>query len=653
MEKKDILFLRKIGILILCLTFSLTFLFLNKTASYSRYERVQFQSAGATLYANLYYPSKTLDFQNNRPLIIYCHGIGSQRDFDLRIPIELTKRGFYLAALDYQGHGESGGSINNMVPILNIPAIAQDCSMLLDKLETMPFYSNVNTSQIGLIGHSLGGMVVLMNQALDDRFTATVAWAPLVDFDPALLGITNPDFIDYIPANILDMNNSDNLLIIMHVNDEVLDFTENALQAQSLTNCTVIPVTGALLGGGHQLFSDGVIIESINWFEAHFFNSETINGPIFISFMVNYIFLFLSLGILIAIVLTLTSYSSKYFSLEEKEEKPTKLEKKRSFKKVKQGIKLIKIGIYSGAFVINWVLFEYFFGLQGIFIASLLITLIYLAAILGRRYRNLKKREEISTIKEFIISKLQIKHFFYSMFFTIYFIAILILFSISYPSNALPPSPFLDVAFIVIIIFLIASIALSCFFGYILFYIHKKQHIQLEFKLNLRNIKIQNKRFVRVFLYSLACSCYFIIIYLVFSISYPFAFMWPSNYINLVLTVIAFPILLSMELLYRKLIYPNLSFLNERAKRRVIIVIAVIIQISLMILTQTWSFFPSVLFTYFMFLFVIIQNTLIYEHTHNFAAVVLSSFNIIQLFFAAVISNALGIGSALQSFVSL
>jgi predicted dienelactone hydrolase len=135
----------------------------NKAISYEKYERVQFESSGATLYANLYYPTKPLEFQEKRPLIIYCHGMGGKRDFDLRITIEFTKRGFYVAALDYQGHGESEGSINNIDQTTGIPALAQDCSRLLDKLETMPFYSNVNTSQIGLIGHSLGGMVVLMN----------------------------------------------------------------------------------------------------------------------------------------------------------------------------------------------------------------------------------------------------------------------------------------------------------------------------------------------------------------------------------------------------------------------------------------------------------------------------------------------------------
>ncbi|MFW9819054.1 MAG: alpha/beta hydrolase [Candidatus Thorarchaeota archaeon] len=432
MEKKDRKFLRKISILIVCLAFSLTFLFLSKAVSYSRYERVQFQSAGATLYANLYYPSKSLDFQEKRPLVIYCHGIGSQRDFDLRIPIELTKRGFYLAALDYQGHGESGGSINNMVPGLGIPAIAQDCSRLLDKLETMPFYLNVNESQIGLIGHSLGGMVVLMNQAFDDRFNVTVAWAPLVDFDPALLGIVETDdFLDYIPANLLNTTNTHNLLIIMHTQDEVLNFTENALQAQDLTNCTVIPITSFLLGGGHQLFSDRVLVESIHWFESHFFNSETINGPISTTFIINYIFLFLTLGILIAIIFSLISYSAEYFELNEERKKPSRSKRKFEIQKIKQGLKIGKIVVYAGVFIVNWVLFDRFFGLEGIFYASLIITLVYITVILIGRYRNVMKKEEKTKFKEFIVSRLQLKHLFYSLFITVFFLVILIIFSIS------------------------------------------------------------------------------------------------------------------------------------------------------------------------------------------------------------------------------
>ncbi|KON26930.1 hypothetical protein AC481_06270, partial [miscellaneous Crenarchaeota group archaeon SMTZ-80] len=131
MTYKDHSDLRKILIFILILIFSLSFLHFNKLMSYEKYERVQFNSSGVTLYANLYYPSKSLNFQESRPLVIYAHGIGLKRDIDLRIPIELTKRGFYVAALDYQGHGESGGNINNIDPYTGIPALAQDCSRLL------------------------------------------------------------------------------------------------------------------------------------------------------------------------------------------------------------------------------------------------------------------------------------------------------------------------------------------------------------------------------------------------------------------------------------------------------------------------------------------------------------------------------------------
>ena len=41
---------------------SLSFLYSFRLESYLIYERIQFNSSGATLYANLFYPIKTLDF---------------------------------------------------------------------------------------------------------------------------------------------------------------------------------------------------------------------------------------------------------------------------------------------------------------------------------------------------------------------------------------------------------------------------------------------------------------------------------------------------------------------------------------------------------------------------------------------------------------
>jgi len=573
-DKEDRKFFKRIIILIVLLVFSLSYLAYDRSVSYSRYERVGFQSAGATLYANLYFPSKNLEFQEQRPLVIYCHGIGSQRDFDLRVPIELSKRGFYVAALDYQGHGESGGNIINIDPITDRPALAQDCSKLLDKLETLPFYSNVNTSQIGLIGHSLGGFVVLMNQALDPRFNVTVAWAPLVDFDPQVITVIPPGYDQYIRADLLNSTNTNNLLIIMHVDDEVINFEDQALVAQNLTGCDVISITEPLIGGGHQLFSDIVIIKSIKWFENYFFKSETLNGPIHITFLANYAIIFITLILLILIVLSLTIYTSKFFPYKEEvlEKKVTK--KTGSLSKIKdQAIRLkqiLKIIFYTALFLINWEIFERALGLRGILFASLNITVIYFIIKLINYLRKLKEQEVKFDLKQIIVllkSEFQLKYLFYA----------------------------------------------------------------------------------------LICNFYFIAIYLIFSFFYPFAFMWPSNLLNTFLAAaVAFPVYFSLEILYRKLIYPQLKFIKgERKKSLGIIIIATYVHINLLTLTWTWAFFPSVIFMYLIFLYAIIQNTFIYEKTQRFSTVILSSFVIIQLFFAAVISNAIGIGSVLNFFVSI
>jgi len=574
-DKEDAKFFKRITILIILLVISLSYLAYDKSISYSRYERIEYQSSGATLYANLYYPSKNLGFQEQRPLIIYCHGIGSQRDFDLRIPIEFTKRGFFVVALDYQGHGESGGNIINIDSTTDIPALAQDCSKLLDKLETLPFYSNVNISQIGLIGHSLGGMVVLMNQALDPRFKVTVTWAPLVNFDPQQLGIVNTDNYDpYIPVNLLNKTNTNNLLIIMHVNDEALDFTSQALVAQNLTDCTVIPITEPLIGGGHQLFSNVVLIESIKWFENYFFKSETINGPINITFLVNYVILFINLLLLVLIVLSLISYTSKFLREKGDIKQKNSIINDVPMSKIKvKAIKLkqiFKIIFYTTIFLLNWELFERLFGLVGIFLASLNISIVFFSVKLIYYLKDLKEKRlkfDIHQFKELIKSEFQLKYFIYAI---------------------------------------------------------------------LSNV-------------------YFLVIYLILSFSYPFAFMWPSNFFNSVLAAwIAFPIYFSMEILYRKVIYPQLNFLkDERKKSLWIILIAIYVQINLMTLTWAWAFFPSVMFMYLIFLYAIIQNTLIYENTKRFSTVILSSFIIIQLFFSAVISNAIGIGAALHLFVNI
>ncbi|MEE9377655.1 MAG: alpha/beta fold hydrolase [Candidatus Lokiarchaeia archaeon] len=562
MTHKDHRQLKKLLIFIIILIITLTTLQLNKAQSYNRYERVQFESSGATLYANLYYPTKTLEFQEQQPLVIYCHGIGSKRDFDLRIPIEFTKRGFYVVALDYQGHGESGGNINNIAPLTGIPALAQDCSNLLDELETLQFYTDVNTSQIGLIGHSLGGMVVLMNQALDPRFQVIVALAPLVNFTPPRYGfVYNEEFINYIPVNLLNEENTQNLLVIMHVEDEALDFSDNAIKAQELTNCTVIPITGFLIGGGHQLFSDKVLTKSINWFEYKFFGSTTLNGPIVITFYVNYVLIFINITLIFVTVISLISVSSRiFFRNNNNYEEFDSFRYEIMISKIRKRKQIFNIVLYIGSFLLNWVLFERIFGMTGILYASINMILIY-------------------TIIRIII--------------------------------------------------------------------HFKKPKDKRMKYTKEMIKEQFK--LKYLIFTLICATYFIAIYMLFSFYYPFGFIWPSNFVvDFMLSYLALPVFFSIEILLRKVIYPRLKFLkSEGSKNSVLIITAIITMITLMALTRQLSYFPSVLFMYIVLLLVIIQNTKIFQNVKSFYPVILISFTIVQIFFAAVISNAIGVSSVI------
>jgi len=564
MTRKEHRHLRKILIFIIILIISLTCLQFNKAQSYNTYERVQFKSTGATLFANLYYPSKTLTFQEKHPLIIYCHGIGSKRDFDLRIPLEFSKRGFYVAALDYQGHGESGGNINNIDPITGIPALAQDCSKLLDKLETMPFYSEIEKNQIGLIGHSLGGMVVLMNQALDSRFNVSIGLAPLVKLEPPRFGfVYNENFLNYIPANLLNGENTHNLLIIHHENDEILDFTENALKAQELTNCTLIPIKGFLIGGAHQLYSDKVLIKSINWFEQHFFNSEILNGRIYITFYWNYFLIIFNIALLLITVICLTSVSSSVFFKKESEYEASEFSDYQiqinRFNRKKQ---VLKISLSIGAFIFNWVIFERIFGLLGMIFASLNMIFIY-------------------TLIKLIL------------------------------------------------------------------YLKKHKYLRIRHSL-IKTIKSQLK--LKYIIFTILSAVYLIAIYMIFSFYYPFSFIWPSNFVvHFALGYLIFPVFLSIEIFFRKILSPQLSFLKSKgSKKKVIITTMVLVLISLMFLTKRLSYFPSLLFTYLIFAMVIIQNEKLFENMKIFYPVVIISFSIVQIFFAAVISNAIGISLSLN-----
>ncbi len=185
------------------------------------------------------------------------------------------------------------------------------------------------------------------------------------------------------------------------------------------------------------------------------------------------------------------------------------------------------------------------------------------------------------------------------------------------------------------------SIGMIFVFTIIKVYIYLKKSRGMKKKPALTKIIKAQFKFKYV-IFSILCVSYFILIYMIFSFYYPFGFIWPSNFVvHFFLGYLVFPVFLSIELLLRKVIYPNIS--SFKHKNRVLISIAIVIIFSMMLMTQKLSFFPSELFMYIIFLLVILLNTKIFQNIKSFYPNVLISFCIIQIFFAAVLSNAIGV----------
>ncbi|MFX0021559.1 MAG: alpha/beta hydrolase family protein [Candidatus Hermodarchaeota archaeon] len=552
---------------------STSILFSFRSESYLIYERILFKSSNATLYANLYHPTKKLEFQTNYPLIIFAHGLGSQKDLDPRVPNEFTKRGFYVASVDYRGDGESGGHLldinsNTYMNRTNIPSIAQDCSRLLDTLSNMKFFANINTSQIGLIGHSMGGMVALMNGALDDRFKVTVTWAGLVNFSANFFGIAEDHpFMKYIPARLINETNPSNLMVIQSIYDTIVPFDNNALVAKNLTNCKLIEIKNHLFGGPHYLFSDQVVSETIKWFELNFFNSETINGPIRLSYVITYILIGLSFIGLFLTTLSIMKYSFKYFSIKDYSKKNKRVTNPTLSEKISTTKHFIKVVLYFFGFLTLWILILNFIGILGLLITPIVFLLIYFFYILTKYIITAEiKGEKISV---YIESRL-------------------------------------------------------------------KDEIKSQFHKN-------------VILYSLLSSGVFLLLYISFSLAYPFAFFSPVNLLSYILTFEIYPFYLAMELFYRKILYPKLDFIKSVKNKTILISLMEMINTFILFYFSSPLFLISaMLVTYLIFLAVMIMNSIIYERTNKFSSVMISSFIIIQIFFGSVVSTIIGFGSIVK-----
>ena len=124
---------------------------------------VTFKNQGQELKGILHIPKN----ETNRA-IIFAHGFtGYKREVQIvNTARNLTENGFVVLRFDFRGSGESDGLFRNMT-------ISSEISDLEKAIE---FMRNKGYKKIGLIGHSLGGTVVIL--ANKKYVSSIVLWAP-------------------------------------------------------------------------------------------------------------------------------------------------------------------------------------------------------------------------------------------------------------------------------------------------------------------------------------------------------------------------------------------------------------------------------------------------------------------------------------------
>ncbi len=128
------------------------------------------------------------DYQKKQaPGIIICHGFkGVKEEKHLEeFATKLYQAGFSVFRFDFTNNmGESFGDMEDIT-------ITQELEDLRAVVDFVHSNLNIEKNKIGLIGHSLGGMVGLLYASTDKRIKAVVPLAPVMklDFSPAL----NPD----------------------------------------------------------------------------------------------------------------------------------------------------------------------------------------------------------------------------------------------------------------------------------------------------------------------------------------------------------------------------------------------------------------------------------------------------------------------------
>lgn len=140
------------------------------------------------IYGMLHMPQHSPN--DKLPVVVICHGFVSNKVGQHRIFVQtarqLCQAGFAVLRFDYIGCGESTGEYQN----ITLPRQVNETIGVIDFLVAHP---NINSHNVILLGHSLGGCIASNVAGLDKRIKKLILWSPVAKPLEDIVGIVGDE----------------------------------------------------------------------------------------------------------------------------------------------------------------------------------------------------------------------------------------------------------------------------------------------------------------------------------------------------------------------------------------------------------------------------------------------------------------------------
>ena len=138
--------------------------------SVMNYEKIEFESEGATLRGRLYRPAEAT---TDAPAIVMAHGFGALAIWLTDLAVDLAQAGFAVLLFDHRNFGDSdGGPRFSFDTLLQIRGYRDAISFL----EKQP---SIDKKKIVAWGESASSLVVQFIGVFDERVRAVIAHTPV------------------------------------------------------------------------------------------------------------------------------------------------------------------------------------------------------------------------------------------------------------------------------------------------------------------------------------------------------------------------------------------------------------------------------------------------------------------------------------------